>query len=771
MKETQRSSAEVFDNKTFLQDSYFVWDSISVWITNKYWENFDWKVLWWKQTWWMLEQVKKDVENLKNKKVMFLLWWTNDIFSNKSASHIKSNIDQIVKIAIQNWLKVVVWTIPPFSAYTKTVQNMIQKLKTTPEKLNSIISEVNEYIRTKYNFIDYHSMIEDKSNPNNIDPKYEWKNNWDGIHPYNAYKIMWEAQKIKFSEIMEDSLEKKFWDKNLNDLNKTIISLKTSLDTFKNNISGVLLGEITQEQKTKMNEIILAKQDLIKDFENIYQELSKSKYELLIKKQEFNSYEAQNLDEDVSKEYIEIQDKMFDLEKRIFELDEQQSILLKEFRVLSGWEKVNGKLEKKEIDSMLTITTTEFLKKPFPERLKYVTIWNIDSKDVVYWNVKDLEINFSFNGKFNRQLYLNTTAWMILPDEVREVEVNGEKFFRNPRALKWEFFNENWKRLIIRDETKITISKLEPKEELEKKFISKIDLTKYENDVEKEIAIESEKRWVPVEIAISMFSEELKKLDSLELRNAIMEDLFVEIDRKKWEYFVLKSKKPTESDWKFSLEFISYLLSYDNDLFEKTAKWYGYTEEQIKQLEKTRENNFRYNWSLDLEKFASLDISAEEVKKIRSIRRFEPYSKDAVTLFRIAAKVWDFPESWATNQDLHYILGRESNWKVWILNYTIKWISLSEFKILANSSNVKNPIWAKSTASGLWQLLLSNVDKYYPSWRKWIWDPIEEAIWFINYIKDRYGSPEVARSVYWRIWSYTHAITKVRMKKWFKEWY
>jgi len=38
--------------------------------------------------------------------------------------------------------------------------------------------------------------------------------------------------------------------------------------------------------------------------------------------------------------------------------------------------------------------------------------------------IKELEINFSFDGKFNRQLYLNTTAGMILPLEVREVEVN-----------------------------------------------------------------------------------------------------------------------------------------------------------------------------------------------------------------------------------------------------------------------------------------------------------------------------------------------------------
>ena len=89
---------------------------------------------------------------------------------------------------------------------------------------------------------------------------------------------------------------------------------------------------------------------------------------------------------------------------------------------------------------------------------------------------------------------------------------------------------------------------------------------------------------------------------------------------------------------------------------------------------------------------------------------------------------------------------------------------------MALNSNSKNPMWLKSTASGLWQLLLSNVDIFYPSWRKWIWDPIEEAVWFMRYIKDRYWNPDIAKSVYWKMWYFNHP-TKWRQYKGFKEWY
>lgn len=143
-----------------------------------------------------------------------------------------------------------------------------------------------------------------------------------------------------------------------------------------------------------------------------------------------------------------------------------------------------------------------------------------------------------------------------------------------------------------------------------------------------------------------------------------------------------------------------------------------------------------------------MNIPSEEINRIRKIRKFQPGSQDTITLFRLAARAGNLPEEWSTNQNLHTILRRESNGRVGILNYTIKGISLNRFYQLANSSRSGNPIGAKSTASGLGQLLLSNVDKYYPSGRKGIGDPIEEAVGFMKYIEDRYGNPDVAKGIY-----------------------
>jgi SLT domain-containing protein len=76
-----------------------------------------------------------------------------------------------------------------------------------------------------------------------------------------------------------------------------------------------------------------------------------------------------------------------------------------------------------------------------------------------------------------------------------------------------------------------------------------------------------------------------------------------------------------------------------------------------------------------------------------------------------------------------------------------------------------NPFGVKSTASGLGQLLLSNVDKYYPDGRNGIGDALNEAVGMLRYIHDRYGSPEVAGSVYGRIGKYVNARTQVAQVK------
>jgi hypothetical protein len=300
------------------------------------------------------------------------------------------------------------------------------------------------------------------------------------------------------------------------------------------------------------------------------------------------------------------------------------------------------------------------------------------------------------------------------------------------------------------------------------------DKSKYNNDGDKQLVRESLDRWFTEDFATNLFSKQLKQLgyEWLELK-AHIEELFVDIERYKWYYFNNYNKKAI-IDWKITIEFIAYLtnqLNWNN--YEKIAKSLSFEDKDIKKWKDFSKNmaSMSYKWSLKMEDFNKLDINNIEVERIRKIRRFRPWSKDAQILFSIACKIAKLPD-WSNNKNLHKIMWKESTWwQVGILNYTIKWMSTYDFKQKALSSSRKNPIGSKSTASWLWQLLLSNVDRLYPSWRNGIWNPIEEAIGFVKYIRERYGNPDIAMSVYWKKWSYTNSRTWRKQSKTFKEGY
>lgn len=134
-------------------------------------------------------------------------------------------------------------------------------------------------------------------------------------------------------------------------------------------------------------------------------------------------------------------------------------------------------------------------------------------------------------------------------------------------------------------------------------------------------------------------------------------------------------------------------------------------------------------------------------------KQYPPGSQEQRALFREAAKLAGVPESWADSPGLINILKRESNGQVGRPNYTYgarakdpsQWDSIHE-------ELKSGKITAKSSATGLGQLLLSNVDKYYPNGRAGIGDPLQEAAGMMRYIKDRYGDPENA----WRLYGKLH---------------
>ena len=87
-------------------------------------------------------------------------------------------------------------------------------------------------------------------------------------------------------------------------------------------------------------------------------ELENIKNESEVKNKELNVYDSKNknggnLDES-------LKTRVENLQKRIQELVDRQDTLLKEFRSLSRWVKLNDKLSEKEINEMQEITYEDF---------------------------------------------------------------------------------------------------------------------------------------------------------------------------------------------------------------------------------------------------------------------------------------------------------------------------------------------------------------------------------------------------------------------------
>jgi len=139
-------------------------------------------------------------------------------------------------------------------------------------------------------------------------------------------------------------------------------------------------------------------------------------------------------------------------------------------------------------------------------------------------------------------------------------------------------------------------------------------------------------------------------------------------------------------------------------------------------------------------------IKTPEEPKPFEAEQYPPFSEKAYKLFEQAAAAAGHPKAWARTKGLHKLLKAESDGWVGVPNYTYKG------RTLGNKSKWpevwgelrKGEITAKSSATGLGQLLLRNVDKYYPNKRMSIGNAEEEAQGMLNYIKARYGNPTVA---------------------------
>lgn len=459
----------------------------------------------------------------------------------------------------------------------------------------------------------------------------------------------------------------------------------------------------------------------------------------------------------------EVNERVLQLRGELLELKEQKQILLRSIELA----KVN-KLSDTEVKNMQKITSKEFLSTPTDERLRFITEGNIEAKDVKKDWVNKLNFTFTFDGKFNRELYIRTTAGQTLPENVRTLTSGGVEYTRT--GLNGEFFSNEGRRFLIHEGTQVEITKFWAEDEL-KQIQESLNngLKEYQGTPYEELAWESLKKWYDPKFVISLFWEQIKSVSAW--KKETIEDKITDIARLQDDFQEdYPSEKALLEGGEPSEKFAWYVVnSLNPSKISEISQIYWYNLEVVKQTRRVNNPSLGW-WPMNLENINIEWISKEEVDSILKKEKFTPGSKDAQVLFLAACQAANLPKDWCNKESLHRILSRESNGMVGRLNYTIKWHSVESFKEQALSSTKNNPIWTRSTASGLGQLLLSNVDKYYPDGRKGIWDPLNEAVWMLRYIKERYGNPDVAWSVYGKIASFDHPQTG-RQHKWFAEWY
>lgn len=442
-------------------------------------------------------------------------------------------------------------------------------------------------------------------------------------------------------------------------------------------------------------------------------------------------------------------------------------------------------INKEAMRGMSTMNNHEFLKLQEDKRLALVTKGNVSGESVASGNTKEVVFTFTFDGQYNEALWAKTTAGQTLPPHVRTVESEGIEWKRS--GVSGEFFNDSGQRLLIHEGTKVSVSKLSTQEELEaieKAAIEKASKiapepkegeAEYEEKMRKhKIAKKASLEGVDPKFTLVFYEKMLLPELGKEAQNediySRVEDFLTDVDRYKEIFTSLPKLDPNkfrdiktyDEDGNMTKEFMSYLMGILGEGKRgDIMSGYGFSTEDITATKKFvslpyRPSGYDYGpWKmepLDLEK---TDYTTEERENLKEIRRFPPGSVETQRLFMNAAKASKLPEEWGKSEALHWILSKESNGVVGRLNYTFKNVfpgsRLDDPQVMNHvhgTLKTGRRLPNRSSATGLGQLLLENVKRYYPTGPNGIGDPLEEAVGMMAYIKDRYGTPERAKALY-----------------------
>lgn len=314
------------------------------------------------------------------------------------------------------------------------------------------------------------------------------------------------------------------------------------------------------------------------------------------------------------REYWEVVTRIERLQKELKSLWEQSSKVQAELSKFLWWFKAEiRKISPEETSMLKTIDNSKFLETPMEKRLQYITKNWVDSSEVSNWSVKDVEFTFTFDGQFNRELYLKTTAGQVLPKEVWSVIVNWREYNRINNSTLWEFYDASNNRLEIHERTKLEVSKLRSTEDLAKieNWLAEV-LKGKDKPLDKMIAEVAYNKWVNEKLLTSIAKEHLDIAwldlwDFDEQDKQSIQKLFENQDYIKRELELYATDISRYLSWAKNLDKDNYSIEFVADIFrERNPAWwenklveYGFTAEQVSEYNK---NNYRVEawwlWSL-----------------------------------------------------------------------------------------------------------------------------------------------------------------------------
>lgn len=382
------------------------------------------------------------------------------------------------------------------------------------------------------------------------------------------------------------------------------------------------------------------------------------------------------------REYHEIAEKIKKYQWELKQYWAQWAEIQKELSQLLGEVQTEiKKLSPQEVNALKSIDNKDFLNIPPEKRLQYITKNHIDSSEVASWDTKEIDFTFSFEGQFNRELYLKTTAWQVLPKEVGNVIVWGKTY---SRTNVWgEFFTLGNERLTIHEWTKIEIGALRTAQDIEQMNTintSKIsEYLKNNTDTHPKIVSEAINRGIDPKFANIAFWDLVKNTPDEQVMT-VLEDAFTEFDRYRGNFNIWNELQ----DGKYSETLVMWLLTQFSKDWKQSAKDYWISPERIKAAET---NGEVYYW------MDALAIQNADSMPDGTYLKWEQLLQNpqfSAKLDKVCASLW------ANREDLIKVMKAESrldprivnkqSWATWLIQFmprTAAWLGTSVGNIRA----------------------------------------------------------------------------------------